>query len=166
MKDSYINIVNFEMNDLDEAISLYHNTVKQVNSTDYSETEINLWLSRFDRSKWEQRVKNDFFIKATYHGRLVGFASLKNGQYIDLMYVDADLQGKGIATLMLQALFKKGISEGHRSFETHASKTAQPFFKSKGFEVIKSNTVGNGGMTITNYLMKLTFAELSHAKAV
>ena len=144
--------------DLPVALNMFRTTIKTINARDYSDAELELWLSRVDLEKWEDRIRNDFFIKAENGKELVGFASLKNGRYIDLLYVHKDHQGRGIATLMLHTLIKKGVSEGHRSFDTHASKTAMPFFEKKGFRMIKSNTVGYGVMTLTNYLMNLELA--------
>lgn len=148
-------IKRLQSQDLKEALSLFRETVKHINASDYEHHELEFWLSLVKEEKWQHRIDNDFFIKAENGKGLVGFASLKNGQYIDLLYVHKDYQGKGIATMLLQTLIKKGVSEGHKNFDTHASKTAQPFFTKRGFQTIKSNTVGDGVMTITNYLMTL-----------
>lgn len=144
--------------DLPLALNMFRSTLMTINARDHSEAELELWMSRVDIKNWEERVRNDFFIKAENGRQLVGFASLKKGCYIDLLYVHKDFQGRGIASLMLHTLIKKGVSDGHRSFDTHASKTAMPFFEKKGFRMIKSNTVGYGVMTLTNYFMKLDFA--------
>ncbi|MDX1685215.1 MAG: GNAT family N-acetyltransferase, partial [Saprospiraceae bacterium] len=119
-----VDIQGMKESDLDTAILMLKETVRKVNRSDYSQGEIALWLHRVNKDKWLHRINHDFFIKAVDANRMVGFASLKGGNYIDLLYVDADYQRQGIASQLLHSMIKKGVHDGKKVFQTHASKTA------------------------------------------
>ena len=40
------------------------------------------------------------------------------------------------------------------TFTTHASITARPFFLSRGYRVVKEQTVLRGGLELTNFVME------------
>ena len=73
---------------------------------------------------------------------LLGFMTLK-GDYIDLAFVAAHAQGRGV----FRSLFAwvESAAQGQQRLWTHASLMAQPAFLAVGFRVIRHETVAQKG---------------------
>ena len=69
---------------ISDITSIFRDTIVHINSKDYSEKHIKVWASGADDvKKWEARVNKFYFIVAEIEKVIVGFAYLKNGNYID-----------------------------------------------------------------------------------
>ena len=69
--------------------------------------------------------------------------------YLDRLFVHADYQRKGIATAICNQL--EQAVQGN--IVTHASITARPFFKKRGYTVVKEQQVERQGIFLTNFIM-------------
>jgi putative acetyltransferase len=148
-----LEIEKAKIKDLDEILELFENTIKNSSAKDYNDAQISVWTSSIeDKEKWIHKIKNQYFIVVKTKNRIIGFGSLDKG-YIDLLYVSSHFLRMGIASLVYQKL--KIISEelGSKKLLTDASKTAVPFFESKGFTVIKENKIIRKGVEIINFEM-------------
>lgn len=116
--------------DLLEITSIFRDTIKHVNSKDYNPLQIAVWSSAADDTeKWLRRIKDYYFIVAELEDQVSGFAYLRNGNYFGGLFVHKDLQGKGIATTLLNAIETKSKEEGFSAIESDVSITALPFFE-------------------------------------
>ena len=70
---------------------------------------------------------------------------------MDRLYVHRDLQRRGVATAICDALEKHPTAS---EFTTHASITAKPFFEKRGYVVVKEQQVERWGVWLTNFVMK------------
>jgi putative acetyltransferase len=86
--------------------------------------------------------------------QIVGFGSLRDGDYLDFMYTHSDYQGKGIANSIYADLAREWERLGERQLIADVSKTALSFFKKKGFVVERVNDNFISGIPIINYRMK------------
>lgn len=142
--------------DLDDLLTLFANTIRFINSRDYNPQQIEAWLSSIhDRDRWLDKIKNQFFILYQEEGLVLGFASLDQGRYIDLLFVHHKRQGEGIAGRLLKELESEAYSYPGQPliFYTYVSITAVPFFQSKGFVVERVNEVVLRGVILNNYRM-------------
>lgn len=140
---------------LDEILSLFKNTIEKTCSKDYNTSQISAWTASIEnRERWANKIKNQFFIIVKTNNMIVGFASLEQG-YIDFLYVHHKFLRKGIASLLYESLKRESLNLGFTKLTTHSSKTAFPFFISKGFQLIKENTIIRKGVEISNFEMKL-----------
>ena len=57
-----------------------------------------------DQQRWHRLIENQYFIIAILNGKIVGFASLDQGNYVDVMYVHRDFQRQGIAQQLYSTL--------------------------------------------------------------
>ena len=138
---------------LEEILDLFENSIKKCCAKDYDESQILAWVSSIeDKNRWKTKIEQQYFIVIKTQNTIVGFGSLEKN-YIDLLYVHRLFLIKGIASLIYQSLKVKSENSGFRSLLTHASKTAVPFFKSKGFRIIKENKVFKKEIEITNFEM-------------
>ncbi|MEM6362709.1 MAG: GNAT family N-acetyltransferase [Bacteroidota bacterium] len=148
-----MNIREAKSVDLETVLILFADTIKETCADDYNKEQIEAWTASIrDKVKWLNRIKEHYFLVAEINDRTAGFASLENYNHIDLMYVHPDYQGKGVARSLLQRLLMK--AQGN-SVTAHVSITAQPFFASNGFKVVKENRFELRNVEIANFEMQL-----------
>jgi putative acetyltransferase len=136
-------------------LSLFRDTIRRVNSRDYSAEQIRAWASdEIDEAKWSARFAGRFVAVAESAGRLVGFADLESTGHIDRFYVSADQQRRGVGRGLLDALVAEARRLGVCRLFTEASITARPFFESQGFTVLAAQVVVSRGVELTNYRME------------
>ena len=83
-------------------------------------------------------------------GRILGFGDMTADGYLDRLFVHREAQGRGIASALCAALeCRCSASE----FTVHASRTAQPFFQGRGYQVVREQQVERRGVLLTNFLM-------------
>jgi putative acetyltransferase len=117
--------------------TLYHYTVKKINSRDYAPTQIEAWAGATpDEPKWRARQINRTTFVEENNGTIRGFAELEDNGRIGAVYVHADYQGKGIASALLEEIEKEAASRGITCLSTEASITGQPFFTKRGFQTV------------------------------
>ena len=147
-----------QLGDLAELQKLFLDTITEVCKADYNEDQIDAWISETknneNRQRWIDILTKQFVLVAQIRNEIVGFITLDNGNYIDLLYVHKSHQRKGIADI----LYKKIENEARRLIQpflnSNVSKTARPFFEKVGFEVIKTQTVLRQNVELTNYKME------------
>ncbi|MCB9230877.1 MAG: GNAT family N-acetyltransferase [Bacteroidia bacterium] len=144
------------LSDLDEIQTLFVETIRFTCKADYSPRQIQVWTSSVEnRERWIEKLNRQYFLVAEKDQRIVGFASLENGNYLDLLYVHKDFQRQGIANLLFQKIQSKARQPGFEKITSDVSKTARPFFEAKGFRVVQENKFSLKGVEITNYHMTL-----------
>ena len=141
------------LKDLNEILELFKNTIQISCAKDYHETQISVWISSIENKKrWIEKIKQQYFIVIKKQHKIVGFGSLEK-DYIDFLYVHHNFLRQGIASLIYQSLKTESKRLGFTSLLTQASKTAVPFFESKGFKTLKENKIIRKGVEITNFEM-------------
>lgn len=141
--------------DLDAILALFESTILHVNAKDYSPSQVMAWAGGVrKRDRWKQKIKEQYFLLACFHKKLVGFASLTQSGYLDFLYVSKDYQRQGIAKALYRELESYAKSHRFPLIETDASITARPFFKKLGFEILQQQQVLIENVVLTNYKMK------------
>ena len=140
--------------DLDVLIDLFVGSVRQVASRDYSPAQIEAWAPvAVNREHWATLLGSRPTYVAEARGQIVGFSDLEPDGHIDMLFVHADHQGKGVARALLDHILARAHEQGIDRLFTEASITARQFFERSGFEVIKSQDVELRGQTFRNYRM-------------
>ncbi|HIS46060.1 MAG TPA: GNAT family N-acetyltransferase [Candidatus Scybalocola faecigallinarum] len=144
-------IRQYKQSDCKEMADLFYNTVHTINAKDYTKEQIDVWATgQVDLEKWNQSFQEHFTVVAVDYETIVGFGDIDKTGYLDRLYIHADYQGKGIATMICDQLEQ----EVQGSIITHASITARPFFEKRGFKVIKEQSVERQGIFLTNFVME------------
>lgn len=142
------------IDDLEEILKLFVDTINYTCKNEYSKEQIEVWTSSVqNKEKWKNKIRTQYFIVAELNKNVVGFGSLENGNYIDLIYVHKDHLRKGIANRILDSLKIKAEEYGNKNLTSDVSKTARPFFERNGFRVVKENKFDLKGVLISNYQM-------------
>jgi len=122
------------LGDIEEIAALYKDTITTVNSKDYTKEQIDAWSSTYNNEHgWIRRIEEQHFYIATIEDKIVGFASIDNNGYLDLLYVHKDFQKQGIATKLLKTAEKTAKEMGFNEITVQSSVTAKPFFTEQNF---------------------------------
>ncbi len=118
----------------------------------FNNKQIEAWISSVkNKEKWKSILADQYFLIAEVEGKMVGYGSLEKGNYIDFLYIHKNFVRKGIANLIFEKLKAESLKLGFDKLTSDVSKTALPFFETKGFKVIKENKNIMNGVEIINY---------------
>ncbi|WP_435009441.1 GNAT family N-acetyltransferase [Tundrisphaera lichenicola] len=151
---SEISIRSFRPDDAPKLLQLFRDTIRRVNSRDYTPEQIDAWASdEIDLQAWSDRFEGRFVAVAESDGRLVGFGELEADGHIDRFFVSADHQRIGVGRSLLDAIVSEAGRLDIARLSTEASITARPFFEDQGFETLASQIVVSRGIEFRNYRM-------------
>lgn len=123
-------------------LRLFKDTIRRVNSRDYAPGQVAAWASdEIDAEAWASRFEGRFAVVAEVDGTIAGFVDLSPEGYLDRLFVSADHQGQGIATVLMDAVVAEAHRLGVAKIEVQVSLTARPFFERRGFRVVESRCV-------------------------
>ena len=156
--DNYLNALAvtlrpYRPGDCPALAALFYETVHTVNAAHYTPAQLNAWAPACgpDLAAWDKSFRAHRTLVAELDGRLAGFGDLDPAAgYLDRLYVHKDLQGRGVATALCNALEEAAAGP----VVTHASVTARPFFARRGYRVLRAQQVERRGVTLANYVME------------
>lgn len=149
-----IEIRQATLEDLPEITTIFRDTIREVNSRDYSEKQIQVWASGANNiEKWTERITKNYFIVAEVNNQIVGFSYLTKGYYLDGLFVHKDYQRKTIASKLLRIIESRVSVNGFYVIKSDVSITALPFFDSHFYEVEKKQKKSFKGMVFENYIV-------------
>ena len=150
-----LRIRDFQPADLLEIMRLFHDTVHEINSRDYTAEQIDAWAPKIpDESSWLAKLRSTFAYVAEANGQIVGFANLERSGRIDCLYTHHMHQGMGIASRLLSEIETRARAIGARRLFTEASLTARPFYQRRGFRIVRENEVERLGVRLRNVIME------------
>ena len=138
--------------DCAQLAELFYQTVHNVNAKDYTQEQLDAWATgEVDLQAWDKSFRAHRTIIAVVNGEIVGFGDMDETGYLDRLYVHKDYQGQGIASAICDELERFATG---KTFTTHASITARPFFLHRGYRVVRKQEVIRRGVVLTNFVMK------------
>ena len=136
---------------------IYQVSIEELTGEDYSQAQQAAWASLSDDvEEFAARLAANLTLVATIGGSIIGFASLKGPDHIDLLYVHPAAAGQGVATLLVDALEKLAAARGAKRLTADVSDTARDFFEKRGYEAQRRNTVTVGDEWLGNTTMEKT----------
>ena len=129
-----------------------------MNVGDYSVAQVEAWAGPAPATEmWERRITEDnstrrMFV-ATIDDVVVGFAEMEDNGHLDTLYVHHEYQGCGIASRLLDRIEAEARRLGLRRLYTEASITAEPFFRARGFSMVRPQIVEVRGYSFRNFVM-------------
>ncbi|UTX50707.1 GNAT family N-acetyltransferase [Chryseobacterium sp. MA9] len=140
--------------DLPEMLELFTATIDEVCKKDYNSQQLEAWKSGAkNEERWINVISSQYVLIAEGGNQIVGFCTLDEGNYIDLLFVHKDHQHKGIASALYNAIEKEALQQHEKLLTADVSKTARTFFEKKGFQVVQEQTVKVKEIMLTNYKM-------------
>ena len=148
---------NATISDLKEMQQLYIETIQSVCKNDYNSTQIEAWISGVKNMEgWTEVIKTQFVLLAIINNQIVGFGTLKDGNYIDFFYIHKNFQRQGIADKILTELELKAKKHQAKTITSDISITAKPFFEKKGFVAKAKQKNIRLGIELINFKMEKT----------
>lgn len=153
-----IQIRTYRPSDLPEILNLFRETVHTVNAKDYTKEQLNAWAPEtLDAEKWQATLSRNHTLVAIINNEIAGFADIDATGYYDHQFVHKNHQGRGVAKALATAIEAHAVEQGCQVTTVAASITAKPFFESRGYIVLKQQSVERLGQVLTNYLMEKRF---------
>lgn len=160
-KKEIIQLRTAKLEDLAAIQQLFVDAVRTICKKDYTTEQINVWASAAENtSRWSYKIETQYFLVAEIADEIVGFASLENGAYFDLLYVHKDHLRKGIANSLYQAIETASKERGSATITADVSITARHLLERKGYQLIQENKNTIHGVEIINFKMTKTFYSL------
>src|SRR5271166_6618416 len=127
-------------------VDIFRASIEELTGEDYSEEQRQAWASAADdEASFAARLAGRLTIVATLQGSPVGFASLARNEEIDMLYVHPAVVGRGVGTLLIDALEKLAGARGAARLTTAGSDTARPFFENRAYVPQQRNSILCGG---------------------
>jgi putative acetyltransferase len=134
---------------------IFRASIEELTADDYSEAQQQAWAATADdEDEFGARLAGQLTLVATLEGSPVGFASLQGRDEIDMLYVHPGATGRGVASLLCDALEKLAGARGAGRLVADASDTARGFFERRGYTAQSRNTVSRGDEWLVNTTME------------
>jgi putative acetyltransferase len=127
--------------DLPRLVAIFRASIEELTAEDYDESQQAAWAALADADEFGKKLADDLTLIALIRGELSGFASLRGQDHIDLLYVDPQATGQGVATSLCDALEKLAGARGAAKLSVDASDTARGFFEKRGYQPLNRKTV-------------------------
>ncbi|HEY9643527.1 MAG TPA: GNAT family N-acetyltransferase [Coleofasciculaceae cyanobacterium] len=145
----------FHPQDTEQVARLFHETVREINSRDYSSSQVKAWApdDLYFRD-WSRVCAARWTYVADEAGLILGFGELEANGHIDCFYCHKRYQSRGVGSQIYQAIEKQAIALQLNRLFVEASITAKPFFQKMGFSIVKEQEVVARGAVFINYAME------------
>ena len=129
-------------------IDLHQNTVRKINSRDYSSKQIEMWLGKRKIEITEKMIANrEYYVAINAHNDILGTGHMKENKITGL-YVSADCQRKGVGSAILVQMEKDALSNGAEKMEIESTLTAASFYQQMRYKIIKSKKIGRAKLDV------------------
>jgi putative acetyltransferase len=133
---------------------IFRLSIEELAAEDYDADQREAWASRADDDEaFGARLAGALTLLAVIDGAIAGFASLKGGEEIDMLFVDPEFARQGVGRALVDALTRLAGARGAKRLTTEASDVARPLFERQGFTAQKRNLVRKGDQWLANTTM-------------
>ena len=134
-------------------------SIQELTGDDYSEAQQEAWAAAAeDEEAFGKRLAGQLTLIATIQNAPVGFASLEGPERLTMLYVHPAAAGRGVGSMLIDALEKLAASRGAPRLTADVSDSAEDFFKRRGFVPQQRNTTPLGDEWLANTTMEKKLA--------
>lgn len=134
---------------------IYYSAIHLIASHDYSPEQVEAWAPRdLDPDLWRSRIREINPFVAELNGDPIGYADVQSTGYIDHFFVSGRHARMGVGSMLMRHVLSEASQRGLTELTSDVSRTAQPFFKRFGFEVVEQRVNELRGVIIPNALMR------------
>ena len=139
-------IHNFDKRFSKQVSALIQNTIRTINSKDYSNEIIESMCIRFSEENIIKRAPDRKMMLMIENEEIIGTASLKNNIILSV-FVDVNAQGKGIGTKLMRYLEEMARKKGFKKVVLPSSITSVSFYSKLGYKIIEEQ-INDAGKNI------------------
>ena len=141
--------------DLPGISRLYYDTIHHINSHDYTREQVEAWAPAVpDVAFWKERFKQYHVYVAEEDRYVVGFTELDTMGHIDCFFVHYEWQRRGVGTRLMDRLMATAEREKMLRLFAEVSITAVPFFRDRGFAVVRENETIRRNVKLKQFAME------------
>jgi putative acetyltransferase len=144
--------------DLPRLAAIFRVSIEELTAEDYNEAQQAAWAALADEDAFAERLAGNLTLIALLHGEVAGFASLRAPDHLDMLYVDPQAVGQGVASALCDALERLAAARGATKLTVDASDTARAFFEHRGYQPLHRQTVDCFGEWLGNTVMEKRLA--------
>ncbi len=127
----------FRLGDEPALRAVFESAIHEVAIRDYTPAQVDAWAPRvFDAALWARRMQGIAPFVVERDGRIVAYADVQASGYIDHFFVAASAAGQGLGGRLMRRLHARADELGIAVLTSEVSRTAQPFYRHFGFEVV------------------------------
>jgi putative acetyltransferase len=139
---------------------IFRSSVEELAEEDYSEAQCEAWAAiADDEAAFAQSLAGMLTLVAVQEGAVIGFASLKGADQIEMIYVDPEFAEQGVGGVLLDALEKLARARGAMRLTAEVSDTAKPLFDRRRFVGERRNVRQIGEEWLGNTSMSKTLGD-------
>jgi len=139
---------------------IFRSSIEELAEEDYSEAQCEAWAARADdEAAFAKTLAAMLTLVATQEGEVVGFASLKGAEHIEMVFVDPEYARQGVGGVLLDALEKLARARGAKKLTADVSDTAKPLFDRRRFVGDRRNLVAIDDEWLGNTSMSKPLAD-------
>ncbi len=143
--------------DAQRCVEIFRSSIDELATDDYDEDQREAWASRADDEQaFGAKLSGALTLLALIDGAVAGFASLKEGEEIDMLFVAPQFARKGVGRTLIEALTKLAQARGAKRLTVEASDVAKSLFERQGFTAERRNLVRKGDQWLANTTMTKT----------
>ena len=133
--------------------AIFRAAIEELTVDDYDEDQREAWAARGDDVEaFGAKLAGALTLVAIVEGGPVGFASLK-GDVLDMLFVAPAVAGRGVGTMLIDALIKLAGARGVKKLTSEVSDNARPVFERQGFVAERRNIMRKGDVWLANTTM-------------
>jgi GNAT superfamily N-acetyltransferase len=141
--------------DIPHITRLFYDTIHLVNSNDYTREQIEAWAPTIpDVSFWKERAKQYRVYVAEENERIVGFTELDRSGHIDCFFVHHQWQRRGVGSRLMERVVNTAAKQRVPRLYAEVSITAAPFFRKRGFVVLRESEVVRRNVKLKQFAME------------
>jgi len=134
---------------------LFAQSIEELTADDYDEDQRLAWVATAaDAQAFAERLGGMVTLVVQVDGAYAGFASLKNNDTVEMLYVHPYYAGQGVGSALLDAVERLARARGTAEITVEASDTAEPFFETRGYVAAQRNMVPRDNLWLPNTTMK------------
>ncbi|WP_224797755.1 GNAT family N-acetyltransferase [Idiomarina abyssalis] len=150
-----IEIRKYNESDAPDLWAIFYHTIRNVNSRDYTQAQVEAWApDNVSPDVWQRKMNAISPFVAEIYGEIVGYADLQDDGLIDHFFCHHEHQGKSIGRHLMEQVMRVGELQGITKFYSEVSITARPFYEKFGFKVVKEQMVEIRGQKLRNFVME------------
>jgi putative acetyltransferase len=153
-RSSAVALRPFLPSDAARCASIFSASIFALAAEDYDEDQLSAWAaSAEDVAAFGARLAGGLTLVATIEGAVVGFASLKGVEALDMLYVHPEFARRGVGAMLVDALTRLATGRGAKRLTADASDAAKALFERHGFIARARNVVEVRGEWLANTTM-------------